>query len=114
MNLNDYQKLAARTIPADKDKTLRVAEFTLALVEEAAESAGILKKVLYHHHPLTQEKFIHLKEELGDTLWHIAALATEHGMTLDEIARFNIDKLKTRYPAGFTDLDSLKRVDVNG
>jgi NTP pyrophosphatase (non-canonical NTP hydrolase) len=111
MNLNDYQKLAARTIPVDRDKTERVKEYTLALCEEAAESAGILKKVLYHHHPLTNEKFIHLKEELGDTLWHIAALATEHGMTLEDVAGFNVNKLKSRYPEGYSDERSVNRND---
>ncbi|MDP4108286.1 MAG: nucleoside triphosphate pyrophosphohydrolase family protein [Bacillota bacterium] len=113
MNLNDYQKLAARTIPVDKDKNLRIAEFTLALCEEAGESAGVLKKVIFHHHPFDVDKARKLIGELGDTLWHIAALATEFGITMDEIAAFNLEKLRQRYPNGYSDINSLKRVDVN-
>jgi NTP pyrophosphatase (non-canonical NTP hydrolase) len=111
MNLNDYQKLAARTIPADKDKNLRMAEFTLALCEEAGESAGVLKKIIYHHHPFDVAKATQLIGELGDTLWHIAALATEFGITLDQIACFNLEKLRQRYPDGYSDERSVNRDD---
>jgi NTP pyrophosphatase (non-canonical NTP hydrolase) len=109
MNLNDYQKLAARTIPVDKDKNLRIAEFTVALCEEAGESAGVLKKVIFHHHPFDIDKATKLIGELGDTLWHIAALATEFGITMDEIACFNLEKLRKRYPEGFSDERSVNR-----
>jgi NTP pyrophosphatase (non-canonical NTP hydrolase) len=111
MNLNDYQKLAARTIPVDKDKNLRIAEFTVALCEEAGESAGVIKKVVFHHHPFDVDRARKLIGELGDTLWHIAALATEFGITMDEIACFNLEKLRKRYPLGFSDERSVNRND---
>lgn len=37
-----------------------------------------------------------LRKELGDVLWHIAALAADHGFTLAEIAEKNIEKLASR------------------
>jgi NTP pyrophosphatase (non-canonical NTP hydrolase) len=113
MNLNDYQKLAARTIPVDKDKNLRIAEFAVGICEESGETAGVIKKVIFHHHPFDVERARKFIEEAGDNLWHIAALATEFGITLDEIAAYNLEKLRTRYPVGFSDEDSLKRVDVH-
>ncbi len=38
-----------------------------------------------------------MKEELGDAMWYIARLASEHGLTLDEIIEANLAKLKARY-----------------
>jgi NTP pyrophosphatase (non-canonical NTP hydrolase) len=111
MNFNEYQKLGSRTIPKGKDKKLLLAEFTLALCEEAGESAGVLKKVIFHDHPYTYEKRNKLVEELGDTLWHISAICSEMGISLDDIACYNINKLEARYPNGFSTEKSVNRVD---
>lgn len=112
MNLNEYQTLAARTIPTDKSRDMRIAEFCVGLNEEAGESTGVIKKVVFHHHPFNQEKAIKLIEELGDTLWHISSLAYEYGIALEEVAQYNVEKLKKRFPNGFTTEDSIKRVDT--
>jgi NTP pyrophosphatase (non-canonical NTP hydrolase) len=37
-----------------------------------------------------------LKKELGDVLWHIAAIADDHGFDLADIAEHNIEKLAGR------------------
>lgn len=37
-----------------------------------------------------------LKKELGDVLWHIAMIGTDHGFSLGDIAQANIDKLTSR------------------
>ena len=37
-----------------------------------------------------------LKDELGDVLWYLAALATELACPLSEIAESNIEKLEKR------------------
>ena len=41
-----------------------------------------------------------LKAELGDVLWYIAQVATELGLSLDEIAEYNIAKLYDRLERG--------------
>lgn len=38
-----------------------------------------------------------LKEELGDVLWYIAAIASHHGLSLDEIAKENLEKTHDRF-----------------
>lgn len=37
-----------------------------------------------------------LKKELGDVLWHITAVARDNGMSLEEVAVENINKLANR------------------
>ena len=113
MKLNEYQGMAARTIPTDdvKPKIERMKEFALSLCEEAGESASILKKVLYHGHSFDDVKREKLIGELGDLLWETAAVATEFNITLEEIAAYNIMKLNKRYPKGFSEERSVNRVD---
>ena len=50
-----------------------------------------------------------MKEEIGDVLWYCAELATALGVTLDEIAQGNVDKLRRRYPDGFDPERSIHR-----
>lgn len=46
---------------------------------------------------LDAEQFYpNLKKELGDTLWHISAIATYYGMSLADVAEANIEKLQSR------------------
>lgn len=97
MTLNEYQKLAARTdTPSDKINGLRNA--AMGMVGEAAETLEHMKKVLDQGHKLDEDKLI---EEAGDTLWYIAKLARICGITLEELAWQNIEKLRKRYPEGF-------------
>ncbi len=99
MHINDYQHEASRTILPDPDQTLQLAVFTLGLAGEAGEAAEHVKKALGHGHPLDVSK---LTAELGDVLWYVTALATLLGVSLDGIARGNLDKLRRRYPDGFS------------
>ena len=106
MNGKEYQDLAIRTcsIPYDqKEDMLRHAVF--GLTSEAGEVAGIMQKV-YQGHPFDKE---HLKKELGDCLWMLAEACFALDFSMDEVMQLNIDKLKARYPEGFTAERSLHR-----
>lgn len=108
MNPNEYQKLAMRTcsIPyEDKESMIRHGVFGLA--SEAGEVAGIFQKV-YQGHSVDPE---HLKKELGDCLWMIAEICEAMDFTIEGVMQLNIDKLKKRYPEGFTSERSLNRVE---
>ena len=50
--------------------------------------------------PLTDEQRDLLKKELGDVLWYLAVLAKDLGLSLDDIARHNIEKLHDRKGRG--------------
>lgn len=113
MTLNEYQMAAARTLAVapPEGRALAVAVLALGLAGEAGEVADLLKKHLGHGHTLDRET---LRDELGDCLWYLAGLASTHGMTLDDIARANVEKLERRYPGGFSHEASRARADLDG
>ena len=75
------------------------------LTSEAGEVAGILQKV-YQGHEFDKE---HIKKELGDCLWMIAEACEALDLDMDDVMQTNIDKLKARYPEGFSADRSLHR-----
>jgi NTP pyrophosphatase (non-canonical NTP hydrolase) len=114
MEINEYQKLAARTL-IDKpgfeipDQEIMAVWDVIGLVGEAGEVSEIIKKGVFHQHGIDKEK---LKKELGDVSWYLAATCTTMGFDLSEIMQQNIDKLLLRYPNGYNPEDSKKRVDI--
>jgi len=98
MHLDEYQQLAARTLGRDRTHEQQLANAALGLTGEAGEVAEVIKKHLFHATPLDQDA---LAKELGDCLWYLGAFATVLGLSLDDIAQRNIDKLRRRYPDGF-------------
>ncbi|MBU3942519.1 hypothetical protein KKA24_00885, partial [Patescibacteria group bacterium] len=49
---------------------------------------------------LDEERKQMLKKELGDVLWYLAQLSTELGLSFDDVANFNIEKLASRKERG--------------
>ena len=99
MELKAYQQAAMRTaVYAERHRVVYPA---LGLASEAGEVAGKVKKVLrdrdgdFDSAPLGA-----LRDELGDVLWYLAVLAADLGLSLDEIARRNLDKLASRAERG--------------
>jgi NTP pyrophosphatase (non-canonical NTP hydrolase) len=73
---------------------------TLGLAGEAGEVANIVKKIQRDHSGVvTEDTRNKLKDELGDVLWYISACCDELGLTLTEIAEYNVDKLAKRHKA---------------
>lgn len=107
MELNEYQKLANRTCSITNDKVKMLYHGTFGLTSEAGEVAGIIQKT-YQKHPFEKE---HMMKELGDCMWMIAEICTAIGCTMDEVGQMNIDKLKARYPEGFSAERSLHRAE---
>lgn len=98
MNLNEYQGLSKRTIPNMDIKEVS-ANYAMGLSGEAGEVTDLIKKWIYHGHILDIEE---LAKELGDVLHYVSGLAYMHGIELEEVAEMNIQKLKERYPNGFS------------
>lgn len=114
MNVSKYQIESTRTLHRNEPFSLTQAELmlvalALGLVGEAGELGNLVKKGILHGHGLNIDK---LTEELGDVMWYIAGLCTTLDIDLNDVLENNIKKLERRYPQGFTQEDSIKRVDV--
>lgn len=106
LTLNQYQKLAARTSGAGGNGERRLIVSALGLAGEAGEFANKVKKMTAHGHPLDVAA---LGEELGDVMWYVAEAASACGLDLGEIGEENVEKLRQRYPEGFSEERSLNR-----
>ena len=105
MLMNEYQRLALRTMNvSERREALSLG--ALGLSGESGEVTDLVKKFLFHGHPLDAEK---VKKELGDVLWYLAVLADTCGIPLNDVATANIDKLRARYPDGFSEEASKNR-----
>ena len=100
MQLNDYQR-DSRTTARYPDLGSNLIYPTLGLAGEAGEVADKVKKLIRDRDGLADHTFKQdLALELGDVLWYIAQLCTELGMTLDDVAEKNIEKLNSRSRRG--------------
>lgn len=110
MTLEEFQQESIRTMSFSQDSSVAQLTCALGLCEEAGEAGSLIKKFISHGHQLDQEK---LTKELGDVLWYLSAVATLNAISLDDVAKTNVEKLKKRYPNGFKTEDSIKRIDAN-
>lgn len=102
---NEYQKLAARTIPKDKSRAELAKHALFGMVGEIGEIHSIYQKQVQGH----DINYDHLKKEVGDLMWFIAEFCTMTGFDLDDVMTRNIQKLIARYPEGFSSEKSLYR-----
>lgn len=97
MNFEEYQSEAGAT--ALYPRRMENLQYpTLGLAGEAGEVANIVKKIQRDHGGvINDDTRTKLKDELGDVLWYISACADELGLTLSEIAEYNVAKLAARH-----------------
>ena len=106
MTINEYQKLAMTTLnPALSEKDVLI-NGVMGLCGESGEAIDIVKKWLAQGHELDRDK---LMNELGDVAWYLAETATALDVDLEDILSANIEKLKARYPEGFSTERSIHR-----
>ena len=108
MEINEYQLLAMRTLNKELDKKDILTNSVMGLCGESGEACDLVKKHLFHGHELDKEAFI---KELGDIAWYLAEAATALDIDLSEVLERNIEKLKKRYPEGFSSEKSINRTE---
>ncbi len=106
MTANEYQVLAMKTLNKDLDEREVLINGVMGLCGESGEVIDIVKKHISQGHSLNKDKIV---EELGDVLWYIAELATILNVTIEDIMKYNINKLSQRYEGGFTVEQSINR-----
>jgi len=90
MGFDEYQEKAAtfRTESADHWYAI------INLPGEVGELSSLIAKGV--RDGFLEDYLPNVRKELGDILWHIAAIADDHQINLSDIAEGNIAKLQSR------------------
>lgn len=100
MQFDEYQKLSRRTAKYPNAGANFIYP-TLGLAGEAGEVAEKIKKVLRDANgEIDETRRAEIGKELGDVLWYVAQIATELGISLDDVAKMNLEKLLSRLDRG--------------
>ncbi len=115
MTFDEYQKQAEKTngqvtmmdkilngtlsLAGESGELIRLLNGALGLPAEVGDVVEIVKKWKYHGKHLDANA---LMSELGDVLWSISSIASGLGVSLNDVAKMNNEKLAQRYPNGFT------------
>ena len=103
---NDYQRAAMRTDNKSQTEEERMLDALFGLCGEAGEVMDAYKKYRFQGHESYKDEMI---IECSDLLWYAAKLADVLGVTLGEVMERNIEKLKKRFPDGFSKERSVNR-----
>ena len=98
MTVNEYQKLAMKTLNPELRQKDVLINGVMGLCGESGEAIDIVKKWLAQGHDLDRER---LAKELGEIAWYLAETAYALDIPLEDILKANIEKLAKRYPEGF-------------
>lgn len=92
--LNEYQTQAMEVRLPQADELYAL----LGLPGEVGEVCSLVAKARRDGIGFDYQQQI--KKELGDVLWFVAAIASDNGFTLEDVARANINKLFSRKERG--------------
>lgn len=112
MDFSEYVRMAQRT-----SNTVEVEDKLLnglmGLCGEVGEAMDVWKKVMFQGKQANKETLGHLRSELGDVAWYLGealtAITDIMGGEPNDILLENIEKLKRRYPNGFSVQESENR-----
>lgn len=100
MTFAEYETKAAETAVYPNRGANAIYPF-LGLAGEAGEVCEKLKKLIRDNQEpefgYQQEPFLtNIKKELGDVLWYVAAICFELGISMEDVAKGNLEKLASR------------------
>jgi NTP pyrophosphatase (non-canonical NTP hydrolase) len=91
--LDDYQSFVWSTTSDKVSPSVEGWWAASGLLCEAAEVLELHEKGVRKEIAVDKEK---VKDELGDVLWYLAAVANAYDLSLNDIMETNIEKLNTR------------------
>ena len=91
MLMNDYQIGAMKT----RLETYSPEAAVFGLLAEVGEVAAVFQKMIRGDYP-EDIAVTKLHKELGDVLWHVAAIAADNDWKLEDIGSENLEKLASR------------------
>ena len=101
MKFDEYQKRALSTVLTSDDEFKDLLHWVLGINGESGEIAEKVKKIIRDKGgKVSAEDKQELAKEIGDVLWYLAVFAEDLGVSLDDIAKQNLDKLQSRKKRG--------------
>lgn len=94
-----YQEKGYAGLPINDVETMQIWNL-IGLAGEVGEVVKIFGEAYYSGH--AEIKPATLTDEMGDVLWYLSALATKSDIFLNDVMERNIDKLRGRYPDGYS------------
>ncbi len=91
MLLDDYQRRAREF----RLNTYSPEAAVMGLLSESGEIAGVFQKLIRGDFS-PDVAATKLAKEIGDVLWHLAAVADDNGWALADLATTNLEKLESR------------------
>ena len=76
----------------------------IGIADEGGELLGLVKKILFHGKPLTDENISHMQSELSDVFWYLINGCRALNIDPYEVIEKNVQKLESRYPSGSFDI----------
>lgn len=109
----NYREEVMRNCPNFTEQTLRekLGLAGLGIAGEGGEVADIIKKVLYHGVPLSDEIRDKMIKEMGDVHWYLEYLSAVLGVTTEQVLNANVLKLRARHPNGWTPASQQAKAD---
>ena len=100
MEISEYQDACAKTaVYPDIGNNLPYT--VLGLCGETGEVAEKVKKLLRDKDGRIDDEFSQeILKELGDVMWYLAAVCNELRISMNYVARHNIDKIQSRIDRG--------------
>jgi NTP pyrophosphatase (non-canonical NTP hydrolase) len=111
-SIKEYQEFCKLTAKKFDVPEHEILSWGLGISGEAGDVAGCIKKTFFHKNDQKQG----IRENIGDVIWYASMICNYYGWDLQEILEENLEKLKARYPQGFTEKDASRnntRIDWN-
>jgi len=100
--LEEYQKLCKLTAKKFDTQEKEILTWGLGIAGEAGDVASCIKKTFAHDN----DQRAGIKENIGDVFWYSAMICNFFGWNLQDVLNENLEKLRKRFPNGFTTQDA--------
>jgi NTP pyrophosphatase (non-canonical NTP hydrolase) len=96
MEFNEYQK-ETRKYAIYPEIGNNFSYPTIGLAGETGEVAEKVKKIIRDKNGVVDEQSKNdVKKELGDVLWYLSQIASEFELSLEDVAKGNLEKIQSR------------------
>ena len=110
MNTAQFTQHVNRLFTKHKNQLDRQLHASIGLASEGGELLDAVNKTWTYGKPMDMENVL---EECGDAMFYVTAMLISSGFTLEQAMDHNYNKLKSRYPDGYTDAAAIARADKN-